>query len=71
MAWLCSGGDDGFIASAFVTSVLTIGEEAFAKEPDRSALGLSAPEDWISILVEDPLSFVFFEFIVDFADLRA
>ena len=70
IAWLWSGGEEGLIASAFVTSVLTIGDEALAKEPDRSALGFSEPDDRISMLVDEPLKFGLVRFRADLADLR-
>ena len=51
-------------------SVLTMGEDALAKEPERRARGFSGSEDRVSILEEDPVDLGLPRFKADFAAFR-
>ena len=72
MAWLCSGGVALLNASALTASVLTMGDEAAATDPERIALGgLSGVGARVSTLVDEPLAFVSWRLTADLAAFRA
>jgi hypothetical protein len=68
-AGLFSSGGEPLRASTFVTSVLTIGEEALAKEPERRALGFS--EDRVSMLDDEPVEDILPRLRADLTVFRA
>lgn len=69
IAWLLSGGVDGLKTSAFVPSVLTIGD-AVLNELDLRALGFSGREDIRSMLDDEPVLSVLVKSIADLAPFR-